>query len=124
MGGGLQMCLFYVHERNFGSLTLFCKSQSLFLMSGQVCPLVEGGGLSVSWKLLSIFNVLHENIITRTKVDVNEPVTYVPGFLHGLLGQVDIPVDYVEESKGQGEENPGILVDGTGAGQLRDLRKG
>lgn len=63
-------------------------------------------------------------ISSHTKVDVNEPMTYVPGFLHGLLGQVDIPVDYVEESKGQGKENPGILVDGTGASQLRVLRKG
>lgn len=65
------MSLFYVHERNFGSLALLCKTQkvngqkgSLFLMSGQVCYIAEGGGLSVSWKLLSIFNVLHENIIT------------------------------------------------------------
>lgn len=47
----------------------------------------------------------------------------VPGFLHGLLGQVNVPVGQVEEGKGHREENAGVFVDGAGAGQLRDRRK-
>lgn len=47
----------------------------------------------------------------------------VPGGLHGVLCQVDVPVDEVEEAEGQGEEDAGVLVDGAGAGQLWDLRK-
>lgn len=54
---------------------------------------------------------------------VNLSVTYIPGILHGVLGQIDVPVDQVKEGKGQGEEDAGVLVDGAGAGQLRDLRK-
>lgn len=50
-------------------------------------------------------------------------MTYIPGILHGVLGQIDVPVDQVEEGEGQGEEDAGVLVDGAGAGQLRDLRK-
>lgn len=50
-------------------------------------------------------------------------VACVPGPLHGVLGQVDVPVDEVEEGEGQGEEDPGVHVDGAGAGQLWDLRK-
>lgn len=50
-------------------------------------------------------------------------MTDVPGTLHGVLGQVDVPVDQVEEGEGQGEEDAGIRVDGAGAGQLRDWRK-
>lgn len=47
----------------------------------------------------------------------------VPGFFHGLLGQVNVPVGQVEEGEGHREENAGVLVDGAGAGQLRDGRK-
>lgn len=48
----------------------------------------------------------------------------VPGSLHRVLDQVDVPVAQVEEGKGQREEDAGVLVDGAGAGQLRDLREG
>lgn len=50
-------------------------------------------------------------------------VIHVPGTLHRVLDQVDVPVDQVEESKGQREEDAGVLVDGAGAGQLWDLGK-
>lgn len=49
--------------------------------------------------------------------------TGLPGGLHGVLGQVDVPVDQVEEGEGQGEEDAGVRVDGAGAGQLWDLRE-
>lgn len=48
-------------------------------------------------------------------------VASVPGSLHGVLSQVDVPVDQVEEAKGHWEKNAGILVDGASAGQLRYL---
>lgn len=47
----------------------------------------------------------------------------VPGILHRVLDQVDVPVGQVEEGKGQREEDAGVLVDGAGAGQLWDLRE-
>lgn len=47
----------------------------------------------------------------------------VPGTLHRVLDQVDVPVDKVEEGKGQRKEDAGVLVDGAGAGQLWDLRE-
>lgn len=47
-------------------------------------------------------------------------VIHVPGTLHCVLDQVDVPVDQVEERKGQREEDAGVLVDGAGAGQLWD----
>lgn len=50
-------------------------------------------------------------------------LTGVPGFLHGLLGQVNVPVGQVEEREGHWEENAGVFVDGAGAGQARDRRK-
>lgn len=47
----------------------------------------------------------------------------VPGTLHRVLHQVDVPVGEVEEGKGQRKEDAGVLVDGAGAGQLWDLRE-
>lgn len=47
----------------------------------------------------------------------------IPGTLHRVLDQVDVPVGQVEESKGQWKEDAGVLVDGAGAGQLWYLRE-
>lgn len=47
----------------------------------------------------------------------------VPGTLHGVFAQVDVPVDQVEEAEAHGEEDAGILVNRAGASQLWDLRK-
>lgn len=62
---------------------------------------------------------------TSSRIDVQRElnVARVPGTLHGVLDQVDVPVDEVEEGEGQGKEDTGVRVDGAGAGQLRDLRK-
>lgn len=40
----------------------------------------------------------------------------------GVLGQVDVPVNQVEESKGQREEDAGVDVDPARPCQLRELR--
>lgn len=40
-----------------------------------------------------------------------------PGLFHGVLAEVDVPVDEVEDPKGQREEDAGVCVYGTGASQ-------
>lgn len=47
----------------------------------------------------------------------------LPCLLHGVFGEVDTPVDEVEEGEGQREEDAGIHVNRAGAGQLWDWRK-
>lgn len=40
-----------------------------------------------------------------------------PGLFHGVLAEVDEPVDEVEDPEGQREEDAGVFVYGTGACQ-------
>ncbi len=40
-----------------------------------------------------------------------------PGLLHGVLAEVDAPVDEVEDPEGQREEHAGVFVYGAGACQ-------
>lgn len=40
----------------------------------------------------------------------------------GVLGQVGVPINQVEEGKGQREEDAGVDVDPARSGQLRELR--
>lgn len=40
-----------------------------------------------------------------------------PGHLHGVLGEIDDPVDQVESAERQREEDAGVFVDDAGAGQ-------
>lgn len=40
-----------------------------------------------------------------------------PGHLHGVLGEIDDPVDQVEGAEGKGEEDAGVFVDDAGASQ-------
>lgn len=47
-----------------------------------------------------------------------------PGRLHGVLGEIDNPVDQVEGAKGEWEEDAGVLVDDAGAGQDVVVRDG
>lgn len=63
-----------------------------------------------------------KSVISHT-TDLHTVQMDVPGFLHGLLRQVNVPVGQVEEGKGHWEENAGVFVDRAGAGQLRDRRK-
>lgn len=42
---------------------------------------------------------------------------HVPWFFHGVLGKIDIPVEKIEDTKGQRKEYTGIRVYGTGACQ-------
>lgn len=43
--------------------------------------------------------------------------THSPGHLHGVLGEIDDPVDQVEGAEGKREEDARVLVDDAGAGQ-------
>lgn len=43
--------------------------------------------------------------------------THSPGHLHGVLGEIDDPVDQVEGAKRKWEEDARVLVDDAGAGQ-------
>lgn len=40
-----------------------------------------------------------------------------PGHLHGVLGEIDDPVDQVEGAKRKGKEDAGVFVDDAGASQ-------
>lgn len=40
-----------------------------------------------------------------------------PGHLHGVLGEIDNPVDQVEGSERKGKEDAGVFVNDAGAGQ-------
>lgn len=42
---------------------------------------------------------------------------YTPRFLHGILAEVDVPVDDVEEGECEWEEHTSVLVNKTGASQ-------
>lgn len=48
---------------------------------------------------------------------------HFPGLLHCVPCKVDVPVEQVEETEGQREQDTGVLVNGTGACQLWDLWK-
>lgn len=73
--------------------------------------------------MVLFFNIL-DNKCTVAALSSMLGSSDVPGSLHRVLDQVDVPVAQVEEGKGQREEDAGVLVDGAGAGQLWDLREG